>query len=555
MFKLGVSLRSIYILLFVILTVACAPQKDKSANSGKNQFILSSVSEETSDCALKIRNMMESKAIKLTPLKEIKNEVDQANNVLNKGEAALEYEALKKKGEIIQINVVHVRRTSGSLEKVTYSLEKADSDTEALLSLSLEVEVIRQGYSFSIEESLLVDKTCNPRSVQTSIDKIEKERPLHYKYTSFEMYVDGGKEEETKTFSVKPEQEPLANFFVDDDFNLFPQKTFSYSPDEGIMVVQIGSAQSGVRDGFNKKIDLQMRKITYFYDKENSIELLYGENKKDNIKLFELLGTETWTIPRSIWVDLSLGSSEDLNSYFDNLLTAKDLESSGKFVFVSSFKPAYDHFSAYFNIQKISYNEETKLYSLTVEEKSNPVIRAPTKPTDLESNDTIQTHHPEIQKVAKQILAQEPSDRVKQVQLILDYLKSDYKYDHDMIKNNIVRSLTTEQALEKRKGVCQHYAVIFVSISRAIGIPSRIIGGYHLGDKTAGAHAWVEAEVEKGLWRVMEPQDPHTMQNMKTRYYIPTDHARYLEDKNVNFFATVLHTMTANYSVKPVDNN
>jgi transglutaminase-like putative cysteine protease len=55
---------------------------------------------------------------------------------------------------------------------------------------------------------------------------------------------------------------------------------------------------------------------------------------------------------------------------------------------------------------------------------------------------------------------------------------------------------TAAQALEMGMGVCQDYAHVMLSVSRACGLPSRYVSGHLLGQ--GGTHAWVEVILPTG---------------------------------------------------------
>jgi protein-glutamine gamma-glutamyltransferase len=68
---------------------------------------------------------------------------------------------------------------------------------------------------------------------------------------------------------------------------------------------------------------------------------------------------------------------------------------------------------------------------------------------------------------------------------------------------------------ETRRGYCSHYAMTMATALRAAGIPANVIVGYQGGEwnsygnyyrvRQSDAHAWVEAEVEPGLWQRFDP--------------------------------------------------
>ncbi|MEF0942562.1 transglutaminase family protein [Rhizobium sp. BR 362] len=67
---------------------------------------------------------------------------------------------------------------------------------------------------------------------------------------------------------------------------------------------------------------------------------------------------------------------------------------------------------------------------------------------------------------------------------------------------------TAEQALEKKSGVCQDHAQIFIAGARALHIPARYVSGYLLMEGTpeqAATHAWAEAHIPGLGWVGFDP--------------------------------------------------
>ncbi|MGX5721856.1 transglutaminase family protein [Shinella zoogloeoides] len=61
---------------------------------------------------------------------------------------------------------------------------------------------------------------------------------------------------------------------------------------------------------------------------------------------------------------------------------------------------------------------------------------------------------------------------------------------------------TAEQALEKKQGVCQDHAHIFLSAARHLGLPARYVSGYLLMDEPdqTASHAWAEVHLPGLGW-------------------------------------------------------
>jgi transglutaminase-like putative cysteine protease len=67
---------------------------------------------------------------------------------------------------------------------------------------------------------------------------------------------------------------------------------------------------------------------------------------------------------------------------------------------------------------------------------------------------------------------------------------------------------TAEQALEKKSGVCQDHAHIFVAAARSLQIPARYISGYLMMEEKieqAATHAWGEAHIPGLGWVGFDP--------------------------------------------------
>jgi transglutaminase-like putative cysteine protease len=67
---------------------------------------------------------------------------------------------------------------------------------------------------------------------------------------------------------------------------------------------------------------------------------------------------------------------------------------------------------------------------------------------------------------------------------------------------------TAEQAMEKKSGVCQDHAHIFVSAARALQVPTRYVSGYLMMEgkaEQAATHAWGEAHIPGLGWVGFDP--------------------------------------------------
>jgi transglutaminase-like putative cysteine protease len=70
---------------------------------------------------------------------------------------------------------------------------------------------------------------------------------------------------------------------------------------------------------------------------------------------------------------------------------------------------------------------------------------------------------------------------------INDWVHNALSYEHDVTAIHT----TAAQVLSLRRGVCQDYAHVMLTLCRLCGLPARYISGHLLGE--GGTHAWVEA--------------------------------------------------------------
>ncbi len=97
---------------------------------------------------------------------------------------------------------------------------------------------------------------------------------------------------------------------------------------------------------------------------------------------------------------------------------------------------------------------------------------------------------------------------------IEDYLKRNYKYSLSAPKPPRGMSPIENFLFRSKEGYCEHYATSMVVMLRSLGIPARIVDGFHGGERNeyggyiivrqSDAHSWVEALIN-GMWTRFDP--------------------------------------------------
>jgi hypothetical protein len=167
-----------------------------------------------------------------------------------------------------------------------------------------------------------------------------------------------------------------------------------------------------------------------------------------------------------------------------------------------------------------NFNEFKFSYKAVVEKKktklpSGSLLNPKEELDEMNSADFYIEHHLFLRKSTLACLDNENLKKVlpyKKGISVFNYLKELNEYVHKLLtyqKNVTTVNTKADEALKLKKGVCQDYAHIFISMARHHKIPARYVSGYlNQGKKFLGAsfmHAWVEAYVPQLGWVGFDP--------------------------------------------------
>lgn len=535
------------LLLFTVLTVVfvgCQPPKKDNKPAQASPFTqVSTVTEKAAACESKIRGMMTSKTLKFQSVDPIADRISMANAFLNQ-QSKPSYAFVQANENTQSVQLEYANGTQDVNQAMKYDLSLNDSTSKDPMNVSINYEVKSVDTATEIEQSFQVNENCELRISQTSLSTVKKKDDTHFTAKIDNYYAGAESDSKTSEFSI-PAGGKLSDFVDQNDFNEM-NKSYSYAGEMGLLQLNIKESSETKKQKFG--LELNFKVYNFSIGNESiTIDIEAGLDEQAGIGYSISSGNTTWTVPEAIWKQQSLGTSRELNQKVQVSLPEKYFYTNNAIQISVAKMTTYENFAAYWTKSNIQKDSEGKT-SMLLTEKSPATISGTTSALDLASNETIQTELPAIQKIAKTILAVEPTNRKLQVQLILKHLSETYPYDYDMIANNVVRPLTTEEALTRGKGVCQHFAVIFTAIARAIKIPTRIIVGFHLSETSAGGHAWNEVEIEKGMWQVIEPQ-ASSIEGTNTRFYLPFARANFLEDKKASMANWVMEYLNADYKI------
>lgn len=105
---------------------------------------------------------------------------------------------------------------------------------------------------------------------------------------------------------------------------------------------------------------------------------------------------------------------------------------------------------------------------------------------------------------------------------ILEGIHNTIRYDDSMFGKGLENRMKASETIKRGGGVCQHFSAVFVSLSRALGIPARQISGFAQGGDFTDMHAWVEILVDGDKWLPLEPQNSRSEHlSWRWGYYFP----------------------------------
>lgn len=538
-------LRPLLASVLTVLFLGCQPPKkdDKPAQTSPFKGV-SNLSEKATTCENKIRGMMTSKSMNFENVEELSAQVSFANASLQH-QAKAEYSLTQTKENTKSVAIEYITQSQDHKQSLEYELSLNSKDSKDPMNVTLKYALNTSRTASELEQRYLINENCELRKSQTSFRAIKKKDELNYTYSKANYYVGGESDNNSENFSI-PEGAKLDSFLEDDENVATLNNSYSYSDGIGLMQARIIETSQVQKKKFGLDLNFTLTKASLGSATFN-LDIEIAVDEKAGVKYSSAAGQETWIVTQAIWQQQALGSSKEITQVVAVKLPEKYFSLNNTIVLSGKKLPAYDNFGAYWTKSNQTTTPEG-MKSVTLTEKTIPTISGTSTAADLVSNSTIQTELPAIQKVAQDILIKEPTNREAQAQLILKYLSENYIYDMSMVENNVVRPLTTEEALTRGKGVCQHYAVIFTAIARAMKIPTRIVVGFHLSEQSAGGHAWNEFEIRKGVWQVVEPQGK-TLESTNTRFYLPLIRGAFLEDKDLKQTDWIMEYLGADYSI------
>lgn len=376
---------------------------------------------------------------------------------------------------------------------------------------------------YTILQSFKVDTECKKKLVNT------RKLPINLKgdrivETSF---IDGELEVETANVGVTPKE-----------FGLF--ETAQILEAQGnqkltaFLVMQIPYVDVTISDSYSEETIqdiivqrdvIAIRKhLLYEIEKIGNIDISVYKSplsfyKKITLKGLGLQDKTVEHVTREIWMTSPLSRLITAVNFDTKLKRVKGSKSLESYKILSNLPIEHDNLPNYPYLKALGREGDKYAYQLLADIEYKPVKSVEKDPdTYLQSTYYINPTSPKLLEFIQLIDTADPQEMLDDILLIANHFI--LTYDHAQAENGNTRLMTTEQIINKGKGVCQHYANLVVALCRAKGIPARIIGGYLVGENSYSHHAWIEAYVNN-IWMPISPQSSLLDQSRLSNRYIP----------------------------------
>ncbi|MFH1253477.1 MAG: transglutaminase-like domain-containing protein [Candidatus Uhrbacteria bacterium] len=157
---------------------------------------------------------------------------------------------------------------------------------------------------------------------------------------------------------------------------------------------------------------------------------------------------------------------------------------------------------------KISPQVNKNFQQFSIEEYKNDTINT----SSLASDDYINLSDENIKKIAQELGADKNLGIV--LNKINNYIIKKLKYG-----KAIPGLYTYKEALENDLVDCGGFSTLFASLTRAFGIPTRLVVGFWAGYPQNDMHAWVEIQLPDGEWLPADPSIEKLRREKRTKKF------------------------------------
>jgi len=110
----------------------------------------------------------------------------------------------------------------------------------------------------------------------------------------------------------------------------------------------------------------------------------------------------------------------------------------------------------------------------------------------------------------------------------------------------------TREVLEQRRGVCQDFAHVMLSMCRSLRIPARYVSGYLATETASATHAWLEVFIPGAGWQGLDPTHNRPTDETYVSIAVGRDYADVAPVRGT-YKGTTKHVMTVEVRIEQRD--
>lgn len=559
MLMFGIRLREISLLIiFTCLLTACPRSKESSRAAAAP-----TIEQLKADCAGRILTQMKDGEISFTPVAGVPllerltsmNELIAANR-----EGQGEFKIVRRGIQIVGLGVG--RGSQDRNFSFESALHGADPDTSFFFSLKLEATEADDHGHITIAETFNVDQNCDLRLGEVTAETLRiKRNKITTRLVSHQMDGQAGADKDEVNIAEVPRGGHLLDRSETKGVESLAdmEKLFQKYKDRPIYLAS-GAAMPLVRAEYKKLPPFKLNRPVdqeeilfhgyesrYFLnDKGEGVRVQVAQSEDSSTMLTRNLNSnvENWSVPEELWDRAEIHTENphgqhsytlDADVHAGNILATIETSRKLDYLGLSQYWTILEQHDLQNDARGWVWRADMKPKPWPENEPSSSAALVDRKNHGhpyLKESDYVHYNIPQLRQQIDLLREHSHLNRMQMAEKVLKLVHSLLEYDHESVKQNSVYPLKTEDILARKKGVCQHYAILFASLARAVGLPTKIITGFMISGKNQfGAHAWNEVEVQEGVWR---PIDPQLTMEFTTYAYIPVSEGYFLESKEIN---------------------
>jgi transglutaminase-like putative cysteine protease len=307
---------------------------------------------------------------------------------------------------------------------------------------------------------------------------------------------------------------------------------------EWIMVIHYLGKKTAFDPNINQEHELETYNIKCLQGDQLVMEMhvLYSEQSEYAQYRYDFISKVSEQVKIDIWSRSSLSYTNlpEKEASFKGFHRLDFFLSNLEYTVCSPMELNFDNYEAYFTMDALSSDEEKYIYQIKNSNRSFHRELSHPFPSEIPAHAQrflLATHYytvndPSIQDVVDQIKKAINDNQSQAIVLLalLEAVNEHVSYDHKALEQNSVTTIRACDTLSQGKGVCQHFAAVFVTLARAMGIPARQVSGFSMTPDADGKikgthHAWVEVLISGKHWLPLEPQNTRLF--IKDSSYFP----------------------------------